>query len=374
MKVGLVPLLYDEYNYGGVLQFYALQEILIQNNIETEIIYFDNDEKICDSDFAVNNGILSRGKQALVRIWDSYNRTLIKRKLKDRWENIKCFKQKYYSPLIDSRNVKWSEYAAVICGSDQIWNPQSARKRSFLKYVPDDVNKVIYAASMGTDKLSINEKKVFKPAIERLQHISVREYSAKEILDEFIVEKNISVVLDPTLLLSAGDWMKITKPCLYNKYIFTYFLGEYADKIDYIKQFAKEKGLKIINVPFASGEKIDRNRFGDYRVIEADPCAFLGLIAGAEYIFTDSFHACVFSVLFHKQFFVFRRDNSEKMYCRIETLIKHFSLPDRCVSVETPIWKSPKIDFDNVEFIQKEIREKSLDYLFGSINYDKAQS
>lgn len=47
MKVGLVPLLYQEYNYGGVLQFYALQHVLQKYNIECNIIDFDNDERVC---------------------------------------------------------------------------------------------------------------------------------------------------------------------------------------------------------------------------------------------------------------------------------------------------------------------------------------
>ena len=100
---------------------------------------------------------------------------------------------------------------------------------------------------------------------------------------------------------------------------------------------------------------------------------FLGLIEGAEYIFTDSFHACVFSVLFHKQFFVFKRDNSESMYGRIETLMRHFSLPSRCISVDTDLHQLSDIDFANVDSIQKKLRSNSLDYLFGSVHNDEAK-
>lgn len=365
MKVGLVPLLYYEYNYGGVLQFFALQQILRSNGIEVDIIFFENNEKIC-----VNNNsfkTILKLKSKINGILKLHSNKQLEKLTEKRKEKINKFKEKYFSPIVDSRKIDFGEYAAVVCGSDQIWNPAWAKRRSFLEFVPDKTNKVIYGASLGCEELSEEEKRCFKPAIDRLQHVSVREYSAKRILDSFIDNHEIQVVLDPTLLLLPSEWEKIVNPCTEQGYIFTYFLGEYSDKIQYIKKFADQYDMKIINIPNASGERLDKNHFGDIEISDADPSEFLGLIRGSEYVFTDSFHACVFSILFQKQFFVFKRDNSSKMYGRIETLLKNFELPNRNIRIDMDTNQWTRLDYAKNESIQNDLRKESLEYLLGSI-------
>ena len=173
-------------------------------------------------------------------------------------------------------------------------------------------------------------------------------------------------MLDPTLLLLPNEWAEIIKEPKYKKYILTYFLGKYDDKTDYIKKIANEKNLQIINIPYASGEKPDYVKFGDINIIDADPGEFLGLIKNAEYVFTDSFHACVFSVLFKKDFFAFQRDNSKKMQGRINTLLSNFDLPNRFISTDTNI-DSMTINYDMNDILHKELRKDSLEFLLGSI-------
>ena len=88
----------------------------------------------------------------------------------------------------------------------------------------------------------------------------------------------------------------------------------------------KRKGVKIINIPFASGEKKDDVCFGDLQIKDADPGEFIGLIKNAEYIFTDSFPCIAFFLyIFKKEFYAFQRDNSKKMQGRINTLLHNFN-------------------------------------------------
>ena len=370
MKVGLVPLLYDEYNYGGVLQFYALQRILKSNNIECDIIFFNNDEKVSYYELPAGKKILLNVKIAIYGCFDGKS-NIIDENIRKRKLKIDEFKRQYYSPVINETNISYSEYDAIVCGSDQIWNPNWARRRCFLEFVPDEINKVIYAASLGCESMSKEQKAQFEPRIERLQYVSVREQSGKAILDSFIKDKDIKVVLDPTLLLLPEDWNNIVVEPKEKGYVFTYFLGKYDDKIEYIGEFAKRKELKIINIPFASGEKNDDVCFGDLQIKDADPGEFIGLIKNAEYIFTDSFHACVFSVLFKKEFYAFQRDNSKKMQGRINTLLHNFNLPDRFIEVGTDLDMISSIDYQNNDMIQESLRGNSLDFLLDSIN-DKA--
>lgn len=287
--------------------------------------------------------------------------------MEKRRKRIDIFRKTYYVPIVHAKDIRFSDYDAVICGSDQIWNPSWARRRLFLEFVPEEINKVIYGASLGVEKMTPSQMEMFKPRIERLQHVSVREYSAKHLLECFIENTEIKVVLDPTLLLSSEEWQKIAENTLHDRYILTYFLGEYADKTEYIKKIAAKLGLKIINIPFASGEKIDKVMFGDIKIIDADPGEFIGLIKGADYVLTDSFHACVFSILFKVNFYVFKRDGKDSMMGRIDTLLHHFHLPDRVIDTKFDIQKMSVIDYSNTDILQEELRKESLDFLLKSI-------
>lgn len=367
MKVGLVPLLYDEYNYGGVLQFYALQKVLKNNNVESDIIFFDNNEIVSQCELKGKKKIMIAVKSGVSRILHRRANSILNKKMFSRRQKIDQFKKKYYSQVLNSNNISYKDYDAIICGSDQIWNPGWARRRAFLEFVPDDTKKIIYAASLGCETLNEVQKSQFKWRIERLQHVSVREISGKKILDEFIENTDVKVVLDPTLLLLPEEWLEIIEEPEVEKYIFTYFLGKYDDKINYIRNFANKHNLKIVNIPFASGEKNDEVDFGDVKIMDADPGEFIGLIKNAEYIFTDSFHACVFSVLFKKNFFAFQRDNNTKMQGRINTLLHNFKLPNRFINTETNL-EHMKLNYEMNDKIQRELRKDSLDFLLGSIN------
>lgn len=369
-QIALVPLLYDEFNYGGVLQFYALQEAVRKLGYTPEILYIDDNEKVvnrfksepilkCILRFLLRPYLNARYKIRAGRIVKTISKRI---------DKIIRFKENNYSgtKIFDLDNI--SEYKAVICGSDQIWNPKWARRRCFLEFVPEHVNKIIYAASLGVEEMSNAEKDAFKPRISRLDHVSVREYSAKEILDGFTERDDIVVVADPTLLLTPDEWRSVahngTVPK--EKYVFTYFLGDYSKIKGYVSDFATNKGLKIVNIPFASGERIDNENFGDIKIIDASPEDFLALIENAEYVFTDSFHACVFSTLFQKEFYVFERDGSKQMSGRIQTLLKNFDLPDRFIPIG-PIPDLPQLDFSKNGVQQEKIRQFSISFLKASI-------
>ena len=57
MKVALIPLLYKEYNYGGLLQFYALQKAVLKLGVDAEILHVSAEKNICK-----NKSVLQRIK------------------------------------------------------------------------------------------------------------------------------------------------------------------------------------------------------------------------------------------------------------------------------------------------------------------------
>lgn len=370
--IGLVPLLYEEYNYGGILQFYALQKIIKDMGLEYVILRMKNDDIICKSDSSANlfKFMLLEILQPYFKYKKSKRDKQIDTVLKERKNKMDKFRQMYYGTYIEKDITdSFEEFDTIICGSDQIWNPKWAKRRTMLVDIPEEINKIIYAASMGCEFMTDYEKAVFKPMVERIQHVSVREESAKKLLNSFIERTDIEIVLDPTLLLTSDEWTQLINNIPVNeKYILTYFLGDSIDYRPLIEQISKENGLKIVNIPYASGESVDKNIFGDYKIYDASPGEFLGLIKNAEIIITDSFHACVFSILFKRKYYVFERKGSTNMIGRIVSLQNHFNLPSRIIKTNSDIEFMKEIDYSYVDKYQMKLREKSLAYLEKSIN------
>lgn len=372
MRIALIPLLYDEYNYGGVLQFYALQKSLINLGHKCEILKISEDTKVCeDSQKLKCNPLKLYLAKQLYKYRRIRNIRNINYAIHDRKVEIDEFKEKYYVKTVIAENININIYDSIICGSDQIWNPDFARKRAFLTFVPDNMNKIIYAASIGHESLNEDAQKAYKPLIERIQHISVREYSAKKILDDFIERTDIQVTADPTLLLTPEEWNEIVierSEIKNKKYILTYMLGEYKWKKSFIDSFAKENECVIVNIPFASGERFDTENYGDIRIIDASPNEFIGLVKDAEYVFTDSFHACVFSVLFKREFYVFERDGGSSMIGRILTLQENFALDNRIIPSNQKIEKLLPLNYNHNSYYQDSLRAKSINFLINSLN------
>ena len=370
-RLGLIPLLYDEINFGGVLQFYALQKILNKSGYDTDIIFIKDNKKFMNK-YKKESKVKKIYHFLLlpyILIKQHINHTTISKLLCERIIKTNIFKEKYYSKTIKFKSSIANNYIAFICGSDQIWNPNFTREKYFLNFVPNDINKIIYAASMGHENLSKQQEELFRKYTKNLKHISVREDTAQKLLKTVLNRDDINLVLDPTLLLTKQDWEEI---CNINsvpkeKYILTYFLGECSKIKDHIIKFAKQKSLKIANIPYASGERIDREKFGDINLINTSPDEFLGLIKNSEYIFTDSFHACIFSIIYEKQFFVTVRNGKSNMMNRIYNLLKITGINNRIIPI-TPIIDYTPIDYLHTKEKIAPFKSYSLNFLFNSIN------
>ena len=152
--------------------------------------------------------------------------------------------------------------------------------------------------------------------------------------------------------------METAKKMIEEKYVFCYFLGENNKERKIAREFAKLHNLRLVTIPHAGGiiQSIDRN-FGDKRLYDASPEHFLSLIKYAEFIFTDSFHAVLFSNIYQKQYFVFNRSSKGEMSSRIVDITKLFHQEDRfCAGKEKEkleyITLLPNIDYtqENEEF------------------------
>lgn len=271
--------------------------------------------------------------------------------------------RKNYFRLSDQHYCSLEEMAAAdmkythyFFGSDQIWNPELTEglDPAFFGVFSSTAKKISYAASLGANKFSDEEKKSLVELVNSLDYIGVRECSAKELL-ETECDKNISVNIDPTLLIGKSVWEELTGPRLRKEpYIFVYTLEINEELIKIAKALASKKKLKIIFCDL-------KNRYGRAGISKytTDPLEFLQYVKYADYVITNSFHGTVFSLIFEKQFIsVPHRTRST----RVKDLLQTLGIPERIVyTYEECIDIDRCIDYKSVEkkleLLQRESRE-----------------
>ena len=229
-------------------------------------------------------------------------------------------------------------FDVIVCGSDQIWNPN----------IIDDVytgtgtgikKRVSYAASIGRGYISEYEAAYMVPRINEMDYVSVREESAKNILKEAGVTKDIEVVVDPTLLLDQNEWNPIVaKRIIDEPYVFVYSFSDCKFKKQIMEKYHK-RGIRVVFIPFAERvwNKYDVNSPME-PLYDVGPSEFLSLVKYADVVFTDSFHGMVFSIIFNKPFYVYERNKGGKtsMNSRIYDLLSAFNLKNRMLTDNLP--------------------------------------
>lgn len=268
---------------------------------------------------------------------------------------------------IDAENIpqeKLADFDFFSVGSDQIWNPTypSTSGVKFLSFT-EDYRKLSFAPSFGISTLPEFTKKSYSQWLSDFPMLSVREHRGAEIIKE-LTGKEATVICDPTLTLTKEEWTAVEKKpgFLTDKpYALTYFLGNESNKYRrYVDKIAKERNLQVINL-------------FDIRESEyycAGPSEFVYLIHHAQAVFTDSFHAAVFSIIFKRDFVVFDRiEDGKSMGSRLKTLLNTYKLDDR---MYTQMKCSPfaSADFTHTDSIIEKERNKALDFLRKSIEHN----
>ena len=335
IKVGIITI-NNDYNFGNRLQNYALIKYLSNMNIDAENIH-----KISS-------------KQKIKKIIKKF----IPKKDYIRSGKFNKFNKNIKTKYIKDYSFNKEQYNFFITGSDQVWNPNfAAKNEQFLDFAKNN-QKISYAASIGLPELPKQEKERFKKYLEEFKSISVREDAGKKIVEDLTDRKDVEVLIDPTMLLSQEEWTKILKKPsikIEKKYILIYFLGKMSEKRKQaIEKIAKEKNYQIINI---FDKKSNYYKFG--------PAEFLYLEKNASLICTDSFHSCVFSILFNRPFVSFDREEQhmDNMNSRIDTLISKFKLENRRFNGKEITKENLNHDYTEAYKILEKERKKSAEFL-----------
>lgn len=384
-KIGLAVVTYVN-NYGSFLQSFATQQIIRNLGYNTEVINIDGVnatiKKARKKYFLKRCFNINELKSYAVTIQGIVRAKLDKKYAKDintRNRVFGSFRKEHFnfSPVSktwDEMSALCQQYAAVVVGSDQLWRPVNIEGDFYtLNFVPNEINKVAYSTSFGVSSLPKKTAEKAKRFLKRIDHLSVREASGQKLVKE-LIGKDIPVVCDPTMLLSAEDWEKYVdeKPIVDGPYILCYFLGSNEEYLKFAKRMKQEKGMKIVGLVHCAGYNKHVDVYMDEMPFSAGPLEFINLIKYARYVLTDSFHCCVFSILFKKDFFAFRRfaDNDEmSTNDRLVTLFDWTGIKGRLLNGTEDITDDlfSHIDYEYVMSRIQEKREDSMKYLTNAL-------
>lgn len=342
-RVGILTF-HDADNLGAVLQAFALEKVLKKRcGVSAEIVNYKC-KTITDTKYPhKQSGLKGILKSVLLSIY-----YYIKRRGFDsfRKNNLSCSK-KTYSP----ENIKESEnqYELFITGSDQVWNPECSGGDSayILGFINDPLKKCSYAASIGNFDFS-NADSEWVNAIKSFKHISVRENSAAVQLQKAGIQ-NVSVDVDPVLLLSEEEWKPVMSGRIHKqKYVLVYLILPDVNVIRQAKAYAEKNNCKIIS-----------NKHSPEFFLHNSPSDFLSWIYHSECVFTNSFHAAAFSLVFNKPFFADVEMENNKINHRINDLLVLTASKD-CSEVKKDCSYSRPFAQDRIE----KIKEESMQYLY----------
>lgn len=355
-KIGIITF-HRAVNYGAVLQTYALQATILKAGISCEIIDYRNDflEKLHNPKNIKKYGSIIRYIYAVIK----------NRVKKDNRKNFELFREKYLkisTNTYDKTNISESNlhYNLFITGSDQVWNRNCSDYDDayFLDFVNANNSKYSYAASIGVKLQTDEERSAYRKLLENYKCIYVREKQAKLELESIGIKSEVT--LDPTLLLSKNDWLKLAqKPTKFkyiNKYLLVYVIVETPSIFKLAKEIAEKHDLEVVYI-----NEMLLSKTGITNLSCITPNEWLWLFANAEFVVTNSFHGTAFSVNFGKQFVVEPLPVKTNVNSRIYDFLNLINLSNRIVGSQN-YSNDAFINYDMVNF--EDQRQSSLKVLY----------
>ena len=335
MKIGLLTY-HDTTNYGATLQCYSLAKAVIEMGYECEIINYQCEMIIRrELPHIILNGTLRNFIGSIMRF--------PKRWIKHR--NLQNFLQKdlHLSKRYDKSSINQSveKYDFFLVGSDILWSLDinGYDYTYFLDFLSDDSKKLSYATSSG-EAWKIEDVDKVSKFLSKFKRISVRERETVDFLAQYI-NKDVSVVCDPTMLLPCDFWLSFIK----NK----------NKKENYILVYLPNKKCEADAIVFAKSHNLPVKKLHAWSKMEE----FFSAIYHAAYIFTGSYHGLLFSLYFHTNFFYY---NFQDKY-RMEFLETKFHISPFSALEKETIEDITSLDWDKIDLEMKNFRNESLEYL-----------
>ena len=352
------------HGFGCALQAYALQEVLNSLGYDVQIINYRNfrNRHLCDSKW-----------KEIAKTYIAHVTKHIKLHFFNRYKySFELFRDEYLNQTrrFDddlSDLSSFIKFNTVVCGSNQIWAPNVFNPVYMADFVEADTSIISYSASIGLNYIPDELCDVYRKLLLRFHRISVRETKGNELLKTRCGIDSI-VTLDPTFLLPLDRYIEIEEePCasgLNCGYIFCFFLNSDHDYASRVIEFNKNKHLKIVGY----SKKIDDSSWMEVHN-EFGPREFLWITHNASYVFTDSYHGCIFALLYNKDFFAFKRFLDTDEICqnsRIYQLDYYFGIANRILN-ERQIPRENYLDYSKINAAIEKLKSDSLKYLIEAL-------
>lgn len=361
MKIGIITF-HAAFNYGSMLQAYALQTFLEQYGHEVKIINYRSEiqKQMYSKPITFVNAKKIRRSLKLLCLYPFRIRRMYKK-----WNLFNDFLNTYLHVTkeynnVEQLNINWP-YDLIITGSDQIWNTcawdySDVYFGSFVK----SIRKISYAASMGPYPERTAPEDI-KELLLGYSSVLVREDRTADFLRNNNIARNINVVIDPTLLLPSNEYEKIISevPLVDGDYIFYYTPGKFSKLyFSIVEKIARDFNLKIV----CENETMMYSKFSNIcHYISVGPSEFLNLVKNARLVCGGSFHLLAFSLIFHKDFYSINGDKDS----RTNNLLAKLNLENRIISLSNPFsYVKEKINnYSEIDGLLEELRKRSADLL-----------
>lgn len=367
-KIGTVTF-HGAYNFGSMLQTYALQEYVER--------LFKENGKECSYEII---NLRTDFQKSFYSLYQSVKnpKNIIKNLVAFKYRKALTIKAQKFESFLndyvhltpeynenDLKSAKAFDY--YISGSDQIWNVRAKDFSSayYLDFAPKSATKISYAVSLGPLMIDweLYDKSKYAELVERYAHISVRETKSVDNLSA-LTNRESQVHIDPTLLLKADEWRSIQSDANYNegKYILLYCLEPSTEQLEMAKAISKKLNLPIVVTKYNNKNDMSNPFVKKY---DSGPCDFLSYIDNAALVLSSSFHGTAFSLIYNKPFYVFNgmKDN------RISSILQKAGLVDRSIESMNDIENVSLVqpNFDVVNRIIDNERNKSKEYLLKAL-------
>lgn len=364
MKIGILTLPLNT-NYGGILQAYALQTVL--QRMGHEVMVLERKKELPSAAIGMR-AVLVRTLTRLFCGKDSPKYVL--------WGQVDKFKSEYIC-LFQENDLEGflqkEKPDAYVVGSDQVWRPfwkENYIPDFFLEFAKNDrkVKKIAYAASFAVDEWEYTEEETLRyaPLTRLFDAVSVREASGVELCRRYFGVDAVQM-LDPTLLLDKSDYEKLVDEKKERKNdgtIFSYILDDSPYKQNVIQKVEKQLNASSYKLSYKVSTNVFQLLFANERYQIPAVTKWLRGFMDAEYVITDSFHGCVFSIIFNKPFWAI--GNIGRGMARFTSLLAMFGLEDRMLTdlcgIEDFDFSKP-IDWVSVNNIKQKWQKKSFDFL-----------
>lgn len=364
MRIGIITF-HRVINYGGVLQAYALQKVLqkLCPSAEVEIVDYINIH--FKRQYAPISMAMFRHPRSLFMKLSLANYKRIRNK------KFYEFVGKYMTLgrkgiNKDKLKSECKKYDKLVTGSDQVWNLEcTGNDFTYFLEIDCSAQKYSYAASFALETLDPSYVARIKRCLKNFRNISVREDAGRKIVED-LLGIQVDIMPDPTLLLEVEEWKLLEKKLdgLPEKYNLIIQMGGDIDRLQgHMKKISQNLPVVYINLS-------QRPVKGMINICTASPEEWLYIINHAENIVTNSFHGCVFSILFRKVFY-YELTKDKNSNSRIITLAKTLGLEECNVDLLYKNQIKPSIDYEIVELKIQELRQKAKKYLLEIIGEDK---